>query len=414
MYNDLPFRTLPTIPALPTPPAALFPTDLGAFAEVVESTAAALATTAAARDKTGGTALAERQLLRASGLLTLAVPAIHGGHGAPWPLVFRIIRRMAQADSSLAHLLAFQQHQVAAVMLFGSPSQQAHLLSSTVRERWFWGNAVNARDTRLSASRVPGGWVLDGVKAFCSGAKDSDVMNVSFTSGDQPADRHYAVVPTRREGITVNDDWDNMGQRQTDSGSVSFKQVRIEDAELLGPPGNASSPRASLRNMLGQVVLTEIYLGNAQGALQQAADYTRSQVQPWAMAGVSRAVDDPLLQLRSGELWASLRAAVALAEEANAQFQQCWDEGASLTAGQRGAAALSVASARVTAARTALHVTAQVFELMGARATTAALGFDRYWRNVRVHTLHDPLDYRSKDIGKWLLTGDLPNPYAYG
>lgn len=405
MTDDLPLHSLP---------ATLFTQDFGAFTDTVAAVAASLSATAAARDKAGGTAFAERQLLRRSGLLTLAVPQVHGGHGAGWPLIFRIVRRLAQADSSLAHLFAFQQHQVAAVVLFGSDAQQSEYLGATVRERWFWGNAVNARDTRLAASRVDGGWLLEGVKGFCSGAKDSDVMNVSVTTGPAPADRLYAVVPAGREGITVNDDWDNMGQRQTDSGSVTFRAVFISDTEVLGPPGNASSPRASLRNMLGQAVLTEIYLGNAQGALQDAVDYARTQVQPWAMADVGRAVDDPLLQLRAGQLWAGLRAAIALAEEANEKFQWAWDRGHALTQAQRGEAALLVAAARVTAARTALQVTSDIFELMGARATTSARGFDRYWRNVRVHTLHDPVDYRSKDLGRWLLADELPHPYAYG
>ena len=53
-------------------------------------------------------------------------------------------------------------------------------------------------------------------------------------------------------------------------------------------------------------------------------------------------------------------------------------------------------------------------ELVGARATASRHGFDRYWRNVRVHTLHDPLDYRHQSIGAWLLAGDVPNPYGYG
>ncbi len=73
-----------------------------------------------------------------------------------------------------------------------------------------------------------------------------------------------------------------------------------------------------------------------------------------------------------------------------------------------------VAAARTTAAKAALQITSQIFELMGARATTARYGFDRYWRNVRVHTLHDPLDYRSKEMGRWLFTAEPPNPYGYG
>ena len=132
------------------------------------------------------------------------------------------------------------------------------------------------------------------------------------------------------------------------------------------------------------------------------------------MADVKRAVDDPLLQLRTGEMWATLRAAIALSNEANNAFQNAWESGLQLTGQSRGEVAMLVAAARTNAARTALQITSQIFELMGARATTARHGFDRYWRNVRVHTLHDPVDYRSKEIGRSLLTGELPNAFGYG
>lgn len=388
--------------------------EFGEFTSAVRTLADALAATAAQRDRAGGTALAERQLLRRSGLLTLAIPRAHGGQQAAWPLIFRIVRRLAQADSSLAHLFGFQHLQVASVLLFGSEAQQARFLGQAVEHRWFWGNAVNARDTRLNAVRTADGLEIDGVKAFCSGATDSDVLNVSVSLGTEPTDRLFAVVPTARAGIRVHDDWDNMGQRQTDSGSVSFDHVRIAHDEVLGPPGVAANPRATLRNLIGQVVLTEIYLGNAQGALRAAVDYLRTQTQPWPMAGVARSQDDRLLQLRAGEMWSALQAATALADHANARFQQAWDRGAALTAGERAALAIDVASARAQAGRTALHVTSQIFELVGARATAARHGFDRYWRNVRVHTLHDPLDYRHQSIGAWLLAGEAPNPYGYG
>ncbi|MDB5820452.1 MAG: monooxygenase [Rhizobacter sp.] len=389
-------------------------TDFGDLTDVVHATADRLAATAAERDRAGGTALAERRLLRDSGLLTLAVPAEYGGDHRPWPFIFRVLRRLAQADSSLAHLFGFQHLQVASVLLFGSPDQQSRFLKATVRERWFWGNAVNARDTRLAATRTAAGFVLDGVKSFCSGAMDSDVMNVSVALGPEPTDRIYAVVPTARRGIRVNDDWDNMGQRQTDSGSVVFDHVEVARDEVLGPPGAGSSPAATLRNLIGQIVLTEIYLGNALGSLRAAIEFNRTQTQPWPMAGVEHAHEDKLLQLRTGEMWANLRAAIALSDVVNDEFQRAWEHRAELTAEQRAALSISINAARTQAGRTALQVTSQMFELIGARATASRYAFDRYWRNVRVHTLHDPLDYRSQAIGAWLLAGEAPNPYGYG
>ncbi|MES2610089.1 MAG: acyl-CoA dehydrogenase family protein [Pseudomonadota bacterium] len=373
-----------------------------------------LASTAVERDLAGGSALHERELLRASGLLTLAIPRCFGGQELPWPEIHRMVRGIAAVDSSLAHLFGFQHLQVASVLLFGSEVQQERYLRTAVRERWFWGNAVNARDTRLTVAPHADGYVLNGIKAFCSGARDSDVLNVSVTLGQHPTDRIFAVIPTDRAGIRVNDDWDNMGQRQTDSGSVHFDKVVVRRDEILGPPGVASSARATLRNLIGQLVLTEIYLGNAQGALRSAVEYVASHVQPWAMAGVDSAADDPVLQLNAGDLWIQLRAATTLADVALDRFQAAWDAGEQFTQAQRGELAIDIAAARVQAGRTALAVTSQIFELVGARATARKYGFDRYWRNVRVHTLHDPLDYRQKAVGRWLLTGQVPDPYGYG
>jgi alkylation response protein AidB-like acyl-CoA dehydrogenase len=60
-----------------------------------------------------------------------------------------------------------------------------------------------------------------------------------------------------------------------------------------------------------------------------------------------------------------------------------------------------------------VEISSQLFELTGARSTSAKYGFDRYWRNVRVHTLHDPIDYKYRDLGRYALQGTLPEPTAY-
>ncbi|WP_339381395.1 hypothetical protein [Brasilonema sp. UFV-L1] len=54
-----------------------------------------------------------------------------------------------------------------------------------------------------------------------------------------------------------------------------------------------------------------------------------------------------------------------------------------------------------------------IFEAMGARATSAQYGFDRYWRNLRTFTLHDPVDYKVRDLGNWALNNESPKPSFY-
>lgn len=400
-------------------PSHLVQRDFGPLTDAVEATAAALALTAVERDRSGGTAWTERQLLRDSGLLKLAVPAACGGPEVPWPTIYRIIRRFAEVDSSLAHLFGFQHLQVASVILFGNPEQKHRLLGNTVSKNWFWGNATNGLDTRATLvwrdgdDAEEGCYELNGIKSFCSGATGSDMLNVTAPRTADPANRVFLSIPTDRVGVKLLDDWDNLGQRQTDSGSVTFDKVRVERDEVLGPPGTAGTPRATLRTLVSQLILIEIYIGNAQGALLNAWKYTHEQARPWFQSGFERAIDDPFTQQHYGDLRIALRSAIALAEDAAEQLQRAWDRGDALTDEERGTLAVAIYETKIAAARAALDITSRIFEVMGARATAAKYGFDRFWRNVRVHTLHDSLDYKLKDVGQWVLTGEVPVPSIY-
>ncbi|WP_322092704.1 acyl-CoA dehydrogenase family protein [Paraburkholderia bannensis] len=377
----------------------------------------ALRASAARRDLAGGHAAAEKQLIADAGLLALAVPHEFGGRfgkdGTRWGTLYETIRTIARVDSALAHLLGFQFLQVATVDLWGNAAQRADWLQGTVEHRWWWGNAVNPLDTRLVAqaddAQGKGGWRLHGKKGFCSGTTGSQMMTVS---GHDPVTGNpvFAVVPTTRAGITVHDDWDPIGQRQTDSGTVSFDAVEVHPAEVLHRP---DTPRASLRTLVSQLVLTNLFVGIAQGALEEAREYVLANGRPWVNSGVQRAADDPYLQQRFGEMRIKALSAAVLADHAAAILDAAWEQGDALDAATRAEVSLAVSEAKIVAHRAALDAGEQLFDACGARATNAALALDRFWRNARVHTLHDPLDYRLRDVGRFTLLRELPQPTLY-
>ncbi|KVD63224.1 acyl-CoA dehydrogenase [Burkholderia ubonensis] len=380
-----------------------------ALARVID----ALRGSAAARDRAGGHAAQEKQWLADAGLLTLAVPRAFGGQEAAWPAIYDAIRQIARVDSALAHLVGFQCLQVVSVDVWGSPAQRERYLRGTVAQRWWWGNAVNPLDTRLVATATPdGGYRLDGVKGFCSGTRGSQRMTVS--AHDPALGRTvFGVVPTARAGITVNDDWDPIGQRQTDSGSVTFDGVALAPDEVLHRSEAPPTPRATLRTLVSQLVLTNLFVGLAEGALDDAREYVLRQGRPWIHAGVERATDDPYTLQRFGDMRVQAVAAAALADRAADALQRAWALRDALTAGGRAEVALAVSEAKIVAQRAALENGEALFDACGARATAASLGLDRFWRNARTHTLHDPLDYRLRDVGRFALTGALPEASLY-
>ncbi|WP_317201744.1 acyl-CoA dehydrogenase family protein [Janthinobacterium sp.] len=374
--------------------------------------AARLAETANARDQAGGHAAAERELIRASGLLTLSIPAEFGGQGAPWATVYQVIRILARADSALAHVFGFHHLQLAGIRLYGSAAQQRHLLTLTVEQDLFWGNALNPLDKRTTAADAADGYTLDGMKSFSSGSVGSDWLTISaWHAPTQSA--LIGVVPTRQAGVAVQADWDAFGQRQTDSGNVHFTQVHLPAELVLQAPALEATPQATLRSQVAQLIMTNLYLGIAEGAFAAARDYTRDESKAWFASGVAKASADPLIQHRYGQLWLLLRPAVVLADAAALELDRVFAKGARISARDRGELAVAVAEAKCLAHRAGVEISSQMFELTGARSTSAKYGFDRFWRNVRVHTLHDPIDYKYRDLGRFALEGTLPEPTAY-
>ncbi|CAN5477331.1 acyl-CoA dehydrogenase family protein [soil metagenome] len=378
----------------------------------VEQLALRLAATAVERDAQGGHAAAERQSIRDSGLLSLVVPVEHGGPGMQWPVVYRAIRRLAEVDSALAHLLAFHYLQLAGIRLYGTPEQQAEQYGATLQQNLFWGNALNPRDKRATAVDVGGGFRIDGPKSFSSGAIGSDRM-VFYAWHEPSATVVIAITDSAAAGIAVESDWDAFGQRQTDSGTVRFAGVFLPDRWVLQGPGITPSAQVTLRPQIAQLIMANLYVGIGLGALAEARRYLKEEAAPWGASGVTRAVDDPFIQRRAAELWLKLKPAALMCDSAADFVQRAWQQGASLTAAQRGEVAVAVAEAKVLAHRAGLDTATEMFDLTGARSTSARYGYDRFWRNVRVHTLHDPIEYKLRDIGRHLLDGQWPEPTAY-
>lgn len=375
--------------------------------EKAEHIAGFLYETAADRDTKGGTPFEQRKTIRESGLLKLLIPKELGGYGSSWSEIYKIIRTFAQADSSLAHVFAFQFLMLASIRLYGSSDQWQILFAETAEKNLWWGNALNPLDNRTITTRQGNQLIFNGFKSFCSGATDSDRLIVSAIEAETNQ-FIVAAVPTSRTGIHIHNDWDNIGQRQTDSGTVEFKGLIVEHNELLMNPGPLSSPFSSLRSLIAQLIFTNIYLGITEGALQEAVKYTRSSSRVWSASLAKTIHEDPYILLHYGEFYASVAGVRLLVEQAASLLDKAWQKGLTLTDAERGEVALAVFSAKVNSTKVGLDVTSRIFEVSGARATTAKLRIDRFWRNLRVYTLHDPVDYKLKDLGDWVLNGNYP------
>ncbi|MFC4053128.1 acyl-CoA dehydrogenase family protein [Actinomadura syzygii] len=379
-----------------------------------DTAAAELRATAAERDRANRTPRAEVELLRGHDLLQVQEPVEYGGDGLNYAQTVQITRRVARGDTSIAHLIGYHFAQTRVATLFGTPEQAAELSRRNAEQKLFWGGVQNPRGgSDLVLTDDGDGFRLNGRRSFASGASLGDYLSVTAAYRGELV---FVSLPAGREGFRALGDWDNIGQRLTDSGGVAFENARVERSEVLGPDpltGRTITPYQTLVTPHWQLAFVNFYVGTAEGALDEALDWTRLHSAPWETSGVDSAADDPYILQTVGEIRSELRAAALLADRAGDALQTGLDTGPGLSEEQRAEAAVAVYEAKYLSTKVALSAASRLFEIQGARATTAAYGFDRHWRNLRTHTVHDPVAYKAREVGDWTLNRRAPEFSLY-
>jgi alkylation response protein AidB-like acyl-CoA dehydrogenase len=378
--------------------------------------AAILATDAVARDRAGQTPYAEVALLKDSGLVTLLGPTEFGGGGQNWTTAYRVIREVATGDGSIGQLIGYHYLWAWAARLVGTPAQIAFVEEQATVNKWFFGGAVNPRDNDLTIRDDGDELVFSGRKSFSTGSKVSDVTVLEGVLDG--TDKHiFAIVPSQQDGIRFNDDWDNLGQRLTESGSVRIEDVRVPWEQAAGYVDREFVPRVynTLNVPLIQLVFANFYLGIAKGALSTATTYTRDRTRPWPYSvDVKESAGEEFYILEAyGDLQSKLWAAEALAERAADAIEAINAHADTVTPQERGEAAVIIAAAKQRAVDIGLEIGTRIFEVTGARASANSVGLDLFWRNIRTHSLHDPIAHKRAEVGRFALLGELPEPTWY-
>ncbi|MEV4150975.1 acyl-CoA dehydrogenase family protein [Amycolatopsis sp. NPDC049691] len=385
--------------------------------ERAREVAAKLAVDAVERDHRGETPYQEVQLLKDNGLVTLLGPTEHGGGGQTWDTAYRVIREIAKADGSIGQLLGYHYLWAWAARLVATDEQVATVEELYTTGNLFFGGAVNPRDSDLTITEDGDSIVYNGHKSFSTGSRVSDLTVLEGVL-EGTEDHIFAIVPSQQEGITFHDDWDNIGQRLTESGSVTIDNVRVPWASAAGYVDRKFRPLVynTLNVPAIQLVFTNFYLGIAQGALETALAYTRDRTRAWPYGGDDKqaASEEWYILDGYGDLQAKLWAAEALADKAGAAISRVLHAPREeLTPEARGEVAVLIAAAKQRTVDTGLEIATKIFELTGARASASKYGLDRFWRNLRTHSLHDPLPYKRREVGAYALLGEYPTPTWY-
>jgi alkylation response protein AidB-like acyl-CoA dehydrogenase len=346
----------------------------------------------------------------------LRIPGAEGGAGVSLRSLFDFVIRLGEADSNVAHIL--RNHYVGIERILQSPRSERN-------KRWLAAAAQGAifslaatelgskRSGSLSvqATRLTSegdGYRLNGEKYYSTGCLYADYIFIPVLTPDEVSAN--VILPAKRAGIELVDDWDGFGQRLTGTGTTRLHNVRVEADELVRPD-DQDNWRAPYVSTIPQLYVTAINAGVAQAVLREAVSLVHKRPRSFYHAVAETAAEDPLVQNIVGQLsayaFATTHAILAAADRLDQLYALDKSHTKAVDAAAL-AASLDAARAKLVVDELAIRASSLLFEVGGASSAKRSENLDRHWRNARTLASHNPAAFKSRALGDYELNRTPP------
>lgn len=315
------------------------------------------------------------------GLLGMVAPEEFGGAASDYVSYALALIEVAAADGALSTIVSIQNSiMVAGLLKDGTAAQKARFLPDLISGKSVGAFALTETDAgsdasaiRTRATKVDGGWKIDGAKQFITSGKIAGLaMVIAVTDPDAGKKGITAfLVPTDREGYIVEKVEHKLGQGASDTCALRFESLFVEDELVLGPVGQGY--RVALSNLeTGRIGIAAQCVGMAQAALDIAITYAKDR-----MSMGKSIIEHQAVGFRLADLATRLEAARQLVLSA-----------ASLR--DAGQPALTQASmAKVFASETAEAVVSGAIQTLGGYGYLEEFGVAKIYRDVRVCQIYE-------------------------
>lgn len=364
--------------------------------------------TAVERERNGERPVSELQELRTSGLVNLLFSRANGRSGGKLGDAVKVVSNISRGDAAIGALLGFHYYVSNVPRLFDFTGDAAAVQRRSTQHRWLWANVHQPGQPDFVATPTgDGGFVLNGSKRWATGVTLSDVTTVIAQRSDRP-ELLFACIPVNRAGLTFRDDWDHLGLRLAETVTADFSNVQVKPDEVIR--STHAEAQVSFPPLYAAFVMplySAVFLGAARAAVERARAHVLARPKARAVSRVARAAEDPISLTIFGKLWRKIVVAEDFARQVADEVQDVFDRRQSLGERDFNAVTLRAFAARTVAARTALEVTPQVYDIVGTSGSSNSLGFDRHWRDVRILSLHDSIPYALNSAGNFVLNDVL-------
>jgi short-chain 2-methylacyl-CoA dehydrogenase len=236
------------------------------------------------------------------GLFGLPFPEEYGGMGGDYLALCIALEELARVDSSVAITLeAGVSLGAMPVYRFGTEEQKRQWLPRLCSGEMLGAFGLTEPDcgsdaggTRTTAVRDGDHWVINGTKSFItnSGTDITGLVTVTAVTGRKPdgaPEISTVIVPSGTEGFTVAPAYSKVGWNASDTRELSFTDVRVPLANLLGEEGRGYAQFLRILDE-GRIAISALATGLAQGCVDESVRYAGERTAFGKPIGANQAI----------------------------------------------------------------------------------------------------------------------------
>jgi short/branched chain acyl-CoA dehydrogenase len=223
------------------------------------------------------------------GLFGLPFPEEYGGMGGDYFALCLALEELGRVDQSVAITLeAGVSLGAMPIYRFGTEEQKQQWLPMLCSGQALGafgltepGAGSDAGGTRTTARLEDGQWVINGSKAFItnSGTDITKLVTVTAVTGETSSGKKEIssiLVPVPTPGFTAEPAYDKVGWHASDTHPLTFDDVRVPEANLLGERGRGYAGFLHILDE-GRIAISALATGAAQGCVDESVKYANQR-----------------------------------------------------------------------------------------------------------------------------------------
>jgi alkylation response protein AidB-like acyl-CoA dehydrogenase len=331
-----------------------------------------------------------------SGFIGVHFPQEYGGRGTGIMENILVVEEFCRGDSGVGVALSLADFSSEVILRFGTPEQKKKYLIPVAKGEFISGGGYTEPDhgsdiTLLftTASRQGDSYVINGVKTFTTNGTIADFFIILCQANPdaKPPYRGQStlIVDKGTQGFTATELSGKMGIRMTSTAQLSFNDVHVPLANLLGTENRGFYQVLEFFDE-SRIEIAAQALGIAQGAFDRALNHARERSQFG-----KKLADFQITQHKLADMATKVETARLLT------YKAAWNYD------QKRIDPKLTSMAKMHAGKTAVEITDEAVQILGGYGCLSEYDVERFYRDAKITEIYEG----TKEIQKNTIASSL-------